>query len=176
MTHTSQANVVINEVDNVLGKSSVPTHSMLSELTYLGYFFKESMRVYPPASATGPFRLLTEPEQIGKYFLPKGTMVSVAVYPVHKNPKVWNNPEVFDMYRWTPEETAKRHKASFIPFTIGPRDCIGQPLVYLEAKIILSVLLKAFTFTPACNSVDPYHAITLKPRGGLMTIVKNRFS
>lgn len=57
---------------------------------------------------------------------PAGSQIAINAYGVHMNPKVYPNPLEFDPNRFSAENVLKRHKLSFIPFSAGPRNCIGN--------------------------------------------------
>lgn len=62
----------------------------------------------------------------GSCTIPKDTSVVVWCPAVHRNEKFWNDPDVFDPMRFSPEESAKRHPYCFLPFSAGPRNCVGK--------------------------------------------------
>lgn len=62
----------------------------------------------------------------GDYIVPAGTTVAISQFIVHRNPKYWPNPEKFDPDRFLPENCQNRPYYAFIPFSAGPRSCVGK--------------------------------------------------
>lgn len=60
------------------------------------------------------------------YILPAGATVVIGTYKIHRSPKFYNKPEVFNPDNFLPENTQNRHYYSFIPFSAGPRSCVGK--------------------------------------------------
>ena len=135
------------EIDAVLGddKSRLLTMDDIKKLEYLERVIKESLRIFPSV----PFisRVTSEDCEIDGYIVPKDTAITVAIYFIHHNPEVWHDPETFDPDRFTTENSAGRHPFAYIPFSAGPRNCIGQRFAMLEEKVILSKLLQSFVIT-----------------------------
>ena len=63
---------------------------------------------------------------IGNYTLPAGATVVLSIYGMHRNPEVFPDPESFKPERFLPEQSEGRHPYAFIPFSAGPRGCIGM--------------------------------------------------
>lgn len=59
-------------------------------------------------------------------YIPKGTEALIAITSIHRNPEVWSNPDKFDPDNFTPEAIQKRHPYAYVPFSAGPRNCIGM--------------------------------------------------
>ena len=132
------------ELDAVFGDDKNRPASMedLRQLQYLERVIKESLRLFP--SVPMYVRETNEECQIDGHIIPKGAQVAVCVFSIHHSPEVWNDPETFDPERFTPENCAGRHPYAYIPFSAGPRNCIGQRFALLEEKVMLSTLLRNF--------------------------------
>lgn len=63
---------------------------------------------------------------LGDFILPKYSSVAVNTIHIHRDPKYWNDPLKFDPDRFLPQEMAKRHPCCYLPFSYGPRNCIGK--------------------------------------------------
>jgi cytochrome P450 len=120
----------------------IPTSQDVDRLGYANMVFEESMRLYPPAWILGR-RALGE-DQLGETRILPGTVIAISPYTMHRHPRFWDQPDVFDPLRFTPERSAARHRFAYIPFGAGPRQCIGNTLSLLEAKLILSMASQRF--------------------------------
>lgn len=135
--------------------------------------FRETLRLYPPLMMF-PRRSLEEVEIAGT-LLPPRTLVFVSAYAAHRRADVWPDPDRFDPDRFLPAEEAKRPKGAYLPFSAGPRFCIGMHFAMMEGPIVLATLLRRHRF-----EIDPSHAIveddfaTLRPKGGVPAVVRAR--
>lgn len=116
------------------------------QLKYLECCIKEGLRLYPSIPLIG--RRLHDDLKIEGYKIPKGTAVYIHIYMLHRDPKVYSNPELFNPDRFLPENqnSSQRNPFSFIPFSAGPRNCIGQRYAMSELKVIIAFLLRRFKF------------------------------
>mmetsp|Transcript_54682 Transcript_54682/g.90880 ORF Transcript_54682/g.90880 Transcript_54682/m.90880 type:complete len:515 (-) Transcript_54682:325-1869(-) len=131
------------EMDALMPDKLVPSYDDVCKLDYLNLVIKESLRRYPPAFSL-TLRRCTRDDVLGEYFVPKGTYVTVQVYNIHMHPKYWDDPQVFDPERFTADRSEHRHPAAYMPFSLGPRTCVGNSFSLLEQRTILMMILKRF--------------------------------
>ncbi|XP_033345725.1 cytochrome P450 4C1-like [Bombus vosnesenskii] len=122
--------------------------STLQDLSYLERCIKESLRLYPSVPRIG--RKTEKELKLGNCKLPSSTEVLVDIYNIHRDPRYWPNPDIFDPDRFLPENSKSRHPYVYVPFGAGSRNCIGKRFAMLELKIIMSFLLNNYFF----ESVD----------------------
>ncbi|XP_062557032.1 uncharacterized protein LOC134221879 [Armigeres subalbatus] len=176
--HQDVQQKVYNEIVNVLG-SRDPTIAVnndhLPKLIYTEMVMKETMRLFP----VGPIvaRTCTAPTRISKTTIPEGTNIVLGVYNVHRNPKHWG-PDVdrFNPDNFFPERVAERHPYSFLPFSGGPRNCIGYKYGLMSMKIMLCHLLRAYRFRSPLKmeQLQLKMSITLKIANRHMVTVEKR--
>ncbi|EAT35039.1 AAEL012766-PA [Aedes aegypti] len=169
---------VYNEIVNVIGSCdpSIPVHNdQLSKLIYTEMVMKETMRLFPVGPVVA--RTCTSPTRISKTTIPAGTNIVLGVYNVHRNPKHWG-PDVdrFDPEHFFPERVAERHPYSFLPFSGGPRNCIGYKYGLMSMKIMLCHLLRAYRFRSPLkmDQLQLKMSITLKIANRHMVTVERR--
>ncbi|CAL1295803.1 unnamed protein product [Larinioides sclopetarius] len=125
-------------------------------MKYLECVLKESQRLYPSVPFIG--RVLNEDLKMSNVVLPKGTTIHCHIQSLHRDPEWFPNPEAFDPDRFLPENLLDRHPFAYIPFSAGPRNCIGQKFALLEEKVVISNILRNFTAV----SLDPRDKVLLK--------------
>ena len=154
------------ELDDVL-KGRPPTAEDYPRLRYTEMVVAESMRLYPPAWAVG--RLALEDHEVGGYHIPRGALVLVSQYVMHRDPRFWSEPERFDPERFTPEAKAGRPQFAYFPFGGGQRRCVGEGFAWMEAVLILAALARRWRLrlVPGAQ-VRTEPRITLRPaKGGI---------
>ncbi|CAI9723443.1 cytochrome P450 4V2-like isoform X2 [Octopus vulgaris] len=161
------------EVDDFYGESEEVTLSNLKKLTYLDCVIKEVQRLYPSVPLIG--RLAAEDFKIGPYGIKKGSHVFVGIGPLHRDPNVYPDPSTFDPDRFLSEDN-DRHPYAFIPFSAGPRNCIGQKFAMLEEKIVLSRIIQKFNLetTQTLEELEPTFDLVLKPFAGVRVKLSHR--
>jgi cytochrome P450 len=138
----------------------------IAKLVLLDAVFQEAMRLYPPAPTL--MRRTSAPVALGGVSLARGASVVIPIYVVHRHRLLWRDPLSFDPSRFTPEERAKRDRCAYLPFSMGPRSCIGGTFAMTEGKTMLATLLANARFElPEGERPTPFARITLKPKEGL---------
>jgi len=160
------------EVDDVLG-GRPPGYADLTRLEYTRRVLQEAMRLYPPAWFIE--RQAIADDIVCGFHIPAGSLVGISPYTLHRNPRLWPDPERFDPDRFRPELSADRSRFAYLPFGAGPRVCIGAGLAMLDAHLILAMVAQRFTIAS-----DPAHTVelepltTLRPRTGVRVRLSRR--
>ncbi|KLJ12460.1 benzoate 4-monooxygenase [Blastomyces silverae] len=135
-------NIIPNEVE-------VPPYAMVKDIQYLSWVISETMRIHSTSSLGLP-RLIPEgvsPVMIhGRVFRP-GTVLSVPSYTIHHSTRIWGpDAEEFVPTRWDPARLTSEQKAAFIPFSTGPRACVGRNVAEMELQCMAATVFKNFDF------------------------------
>jgi cytochrome P450 len=159
------------EVDALGGVAQ--TLADVPRLGLLERVFKEALRLYPPIYLFA--RMATEAVTIGGHLLPAGTIVLICPWTVQRRPDLWPDPARFDPERFSAQQEAARPRGAGIPFSDGPRICIGAYFALLEAPLVLARLLQRADFELASAAeIVPETTATLRPRGGVPLRVRLR--
>ncbi|XP_039307311.1 cytochrome P450 4C1 [Solenopsis invicta] len=138
---------VRKEIDAIMEENQGKlTILSLQKLQYLDRCIKEALRLYP--SVFTIMRTTSEETLLQSYVIPAGTMVLLNIYATHRDPSFWTNPEIFNPDRFLPEIIRNRHPYSYLPFSAGPRNCIGQRFAMLELKAMIAPLIHNFYLEP----------------------------
>uniref|UniRef100_A0A8D0VIY8 Uncharacterized protein n=1 Tax=Sus scrofa TaxID=9823 RepID=A0A8D0VIY8_PIG len=138
----------------------------LAQLPFLTMCIKESLRLHPPVP--GISRCCAQDVVLpdGRV-IPKGNICVISIFGIHHNPSVWPDPEVYNPFRFDPESPQKRSPLAFIPFSAGPRNCIGQTFAMTEMKVVLALTLLRFRVLPDEEEPRRKPEIVLRAEGGL---------
>ncbi|RZF39551.1 hypothetical protein LSTR_LSTR001072 [Laodelphax striatellus] len=140
--HKEWQEKIHKELDDMFGDSERDvTMSDCNQLVQMDMVIKETLRLY---TAPHSLRLLTEDVQLGKYIVPAGTTIYLAMYLLHRDPMYWERPLDFYPEHFLPENVAKRPKFSYLPFSHGPRGCPGSRYGVLSMKVVLANVLRKF--------------------------------
>ncbi|KAG5674660.1 hypothetical protein PVAND_004613 [Polypedilum vanderplanki] len=143
--HQDIQDKVIEEIDSIFGDSDRPcTFQDTLEMKYLERCMMETLRMYPPVPVIARHMKQDLKLASGDYTVPKGSTVIVATYKLHRLESIYPNPDKFDPDNFLPERTANRHYYAFVPFSAGPRSCVGRKYAMLKLKVILSTILRQF--------------------------------
>ncbi|KAL4460596.1 hypothetical protein ABPG72_009184 [Tetrahymena utriculariae] len=142
------ANVIKKNNQNINDKDLFSSLQFedLSNMNLINSILKESLRLIPPAFGVFP-RYVTRDIKIGQYELKKGDLVNTHFIYNQSNPSTFQNPDKFDPYRWMSGKESQ-NAFNFTPFSLGPRNCIGQHLAMIEGKCMLANFLLNYDILP----------------------------
>ena len=160
------------EIDSALG-GKLPSFEDVARLPYTSGVFAESLRLYPPAWAIG--RRAREDYSIGGYPIPAKSILLMSPWVVHRDPRWWPEPELFNPDRWHPDEAAKRPKFAYFPFGGGARVCIGERFAWAEGVLVLATIAQRWKMrlVPG-HPVETRAVITLRPKHGMKITLELR--
>jgi cytochrome P450 len=146
----------------------------LRNMKYLEQCIKESLRLYPSVPYIA--RQNSQPFTVENYEVPKDTTCLILIYFLHRDPNYFPNPEVFDPERFS-SDSDNRHPYAFVPFSAGPRNCIGQKFALLEEKALLSSILRKYKIKSLLhrNEMKLDIAAILKPNSEIKIKFEERF-
>ncbi len=162
------------EVDEVLG-GRVPTFDDADRLPRTSACLQEAMRLFPPVPAFT--RVARGPDEIDGVKIPRGSDIIICTSLMHRNPRLWDNPEGFDPERFMPgaSSAAGRPRLAFMPFGAGRRICVGQGFALMEGVLLAAMITQRLRLdlVPGARIRNDV-AITLRPRGGMPMAVSER--
>ena len=146
-THVStlQANSIFSEEGNLNYESVI-------NMQYTQQVLEETLRLYPPVWLFS--RKSINDDNLGKYDIPVNSDLYLSPYILHRSREFWSNPEKFDPDRFDKTPKAEKNNNAFIPFSLGPRRCLGEYFSFLEMKIHLGYLINKFKIKKS-HSEDP---------------------
>ena len=183
MTHENVLYACQNEIDCILPNGLEPTYDHLNRLSVCEAVLYETLRLYPPAPLFT--RYCIRAHTIGsaghkQIRIPVHTTVWFNSYTLHRRAEFWFRPHEFDYTRWLRDPSTGlkpklAHPFCYLPFSAGPRNCIGQNFALLEAKVILAMFLQRcdFQFEHSQN-ITPDVQITMRPKYGIFARVTRR--
>ncbi|EAT32526.1 AAEL015370-PA [Aedes aegypti] len=126
--HQEAQRQLVEEIEAMIAGRIKPTEPLsmhdYSELKFMDRVIKECLRLYPPV----PFisRAILEDALLGDRFIPKDSMANLHIFDLHRDPDQFPDPERFDPDRFLPANVEKRNPYAYVPFSAGPRNCIGE--------------------------------------------------
>lgn len=166
------------EIEAVLVKyNGEVTYDAIAEMKYLDMVFKETLRRYPILNTQ--MRKCVKDYKIPNtnLVIPAGVAILIPVDAIHNDEKYFENPEKFDPERFTEENVKKQIPYTYLPFSEGPRICIGLRFGTMQTKIGLIKLLRNFKILPSSKTLIPMkyapNAGFQSPLGGMWLKLEN---
>lgn len=163
--HPKYQELCRQEIHRVLKGRHDVTWDDLGQLQHTTRCLYESMRLYPPVPNLSRFteRDISLPD--GRV-VPKGIRVGVSLFAIHRNPNIWQDPQEFYPERFESDEMSSAN--FFMPFSLGPRNCIGQHFALTQLRVALSTILRSFRLTlVASRPAEPVSMLILRSKDGL---------
>lgn len=168
-THPDKMRKLQAELDSELEHSEeVPLHSDVQELPYLQAVINESLR-YHSTSAIGLPRTIPEggATVCGQKF-PAGTILSCPAYTIHRDKSVYGkDADEYNPDRWLAPDARKNFDKAFIPFSVGPRACVGRNVALMELSILIASIFRRYDIELAEPNapLDTFEGFLRKPTG-----------
>jgi cytochrome P450 len=142
-------------------------------LAFTHQVVQEALRLYPPGWLFT--RRSLEADELGGYPIGARTDVFISPYTLHRHPEFWSAPEEFQPERFAGVDAKERHRFAYIPFSVGPRHCIGENMAMFEMLVHVSRMSRRFRLTRVDDGPIELEAqINLRPRTNLMMNVEIR--
>ncbi len=143
-----------------------PSFTELRTLRFTRDVFRETLRLYPPVAMLP--RDATQLEEMRGKQIARGSILFVSPWLIQRQRSTWNNPNMFDPDRFSDPSQAPAVRDSYLPFSKGPRVCLGASFALQEAVIILSAILHNFEPKPVEDHVpEPVARLTLRAINGI---------
>ncbi|WP_455206439.1 cytochrome P450 [Kaarinaea lacus] len=153
--------------------AQIPGFEHLDELGYIRQVVEEVLRLYPPVWLFT--RKTLEDDTIAGYDVAAGTDIAISPYYIHRHPSFWGDPEKFDPERFAPDKEKQRNKYAYIPFSAGPRRCIGDFFAIVEAQIHFGLMTRYFTLEHVADKpVELQPAVNLRTKHPIHMRIKTR--
>nr|XP_002124012.1 cytochrome P450 4F1-like [Ciona intestinalis] len=162
------------ELKSVVGDKENIEWEDLSKLSYLTLCIKESLRLCPPVPFIGrelnePLKFRSKLKEPNETTIDANSNIALHIFTLHRNVHVWDSPEEFIPERFKPENMKGRSPHAYLPFSAGPRNCIGQNFAMNEMKIAIGQTLRKFKVIPDESfpkpSITPQ--VVLRPKDGI---------
>ena len=173
-THPEIQERLHQESDGVFGGRAAEFGDM-RRLRLARDVFRESLRLYPPVSFIS--RDTVQTEKMRSKTLAKGSVVMVSPWLIHRHRRLWDRPDDFDPDRFSTPAGKESSRHAYLPFSAGPRVCLGASFAMQEATLIVAQLMRDFHFDKVPDHTPvPTARLTLRSENGIRLMVRTRSS
>ncbi|TID17085.1 benzoate 4-monooxygenase [Venturia nashicola] len=163
------------ELDQALPILGVPSFEQVKDLKYVDMVIKETMRIHSTSSLGLPRVVAGNGITLQNHFFPAGTVLSVPAYTIHHSKEIWGpDASEFRPERWEKDVLTERQKEAFIPFSHGPRACVGRNVAEMEMMLIVSTVFRNYEFELYQDRLETREGFLRKPLGLLVGVRKRK--
>jgi cytochrome P450 family 9 len=133
------------------------TYEALQKMTYLDMVISEALRKWPPAPVTDRLCVKDYNVKYGQYdfTIEKGKFCWIPIYALHYDEKYFPNPQKFDPERFSEDNKKNINTGAYLPFGVGPRNCIGSRFALMESKAVIYYMILNFHFEITAKTQVP---------------------
>jgi cytochrome P450 len=160
------------ELDQILA-GRTPTMEDLPQLNYTRMVLEETMRLYPAVWQL--MRRAIRDDEIDGYHIPANSSILWSPYIAHRHPDFWEKPEQFYPEHFSLECSAKRPRHAYMPFSSGPRTCVGNTFAMTEMQLVLATIAQQYRVSLAPgHHVEVEPLLSLRPKNGVLVSIERR--
>ncbi len=164
-SHPEELNKLLEATRNSSIQETVTNARLLAVIN-------ESMRLYPPAWVSD--RVALEDDSFNGFSFPRGTIIALYYYGLHRSKRYWKHPESYNPTRFLTDEGDKERSKIFFPFGGGPRLCIGNNFAMAEMALFIHSFVHNFDLHPTPVVPVAVPLITLRPKGVVLKVERRK--
>ncbi|XP_046693301.1 cytochrome P450 3A27-like isoform X8 [Silurus meridionalis] len=145
------------EIDETFPNEAAVDYDMMMNMDYLDAALNESLRLYPVIFRLQ--RVCKKTVRINSLTIPKNTVIVIPTYTLHRDPEYWTDPDTFNPERFTQENKENIEQYAYMPFGLGPRNCIGMRFALVIIKLAVVEILQRFNISLSEETKVPLELI-----------------
>nr|XP_023411700.1 cytochrome P450 3A8-like isoform X1 [Loxodonta africana] len=174
-THPDIQQKLQKEIDAAFPNKASPTYDVMLQMEYLDMVVNETLRLFPIVGRIE--RVCKKDVEISGVTIPKGAVAMVPAFALHRDPEHWPEPEKFIPERFSKENKDSIDPYLYLPFGIGPRNCIGMRFALMNMKLAIIRVLQEFSVKPCKETQIPIkvgHGAIIAPEVPVVIMFESR--